>query len=296
MKRTAHRDIRERRTAGARGFTLIELLVVIAIIGILASLLLPSLAGAKERARITTCINNLRQMAIAIRVYMSDHGEHFPPDEIQNIEPATGLRTGDPRSVQFTLGGHDAVGEFAPYYATAISRPLYPYMAPSEVYKCPRDGGQEILPCACVDRQHRSNFESTGCSYHYNSGWLTTLKDGGYKTPRTSEGLANQSEGWVPNPSLFILLHEPPARPYACPATDTFPFPSWFQWHLRKSEKTFVDPQKAPPAFYSPIAFVDGHVAFHNFSHALMDEPLYPYEPTKNWMWYKPADSSSPAQ
>ncbi len=59
-------------------FTLIELLVVIAIIAILAALLLPALAAAREKARRSSCINNLRQIGISIESYISDYGEYYP--------------------------------------------------------------------------------------------------------------------------------------------------------------------------------------------------------------------------
>jgi prepilin-type N-terminal cleavage/methylation domain-containing protein len=62
------------------GFTLIELLVVIAVIAILAAILFPVFAQARDKARQTNCLSNTRQMALAMAQYTQDYDETFPLD------------------------------------------------------------------------------------------------------------------------------------------------------------------------------------------------------------------------
>src|ERR1051326_1716900 len=88
-------------------FTLIELLVATSIIAILASLLLPALAVAKQRAHMAKCLNNLRQMGIGMKLYEDDNRDTFPPAQVSQFDPAVSPNSPMDYAHNNFLGGND---------------------------------------------------------------------------------------------------------------------------------------------------------------------------------------------
>jgi len=140
------------------GFTLIELLVVIAIIAVLAAILFPVFARAREKARAATCMSNLKQLGLALEMYSSDHDDLYP----FAVDPA------DANLPQIWDG-------FPQWQALIPSMPalkdtLLPYTRNREIWHCRSDTGYTTLEGAGLPLDGTpTSFDKFGTSYMWRT-------------------------------------------------------------------------------------------------------------------------------
>ncbi len=160
-----------------KGFTLIELLVVIAIIAILASILFPVFARARENARRASCQSNLKQIGLGIMMYVQDYDETYPllwygsgnPSVVQTEPGTPGLqfKEGD--------GGYGVEDNYITYMDL-----IYPYVKSVQVFRCPSSVDAERYP----DYEMNGGYGGAYKSYYGKSNGVTTLAE--IESPSTS--------------------------------------------------------------------------------------------------------------
>jgi len=140
---------------GIRAFTLIELLVVVAIIGLLISILLPSLAAAKAEARTRICQSNMRQLTLAFMSYAPEYRNHLPgstDDYVGNIANGQrmcwlGTRAGDRGQIKDEVPSRGTI---------------FPYVGQNPgVYKCPEDKTEIYAERSQSDYRELTNYSYT---------------------------------------------------------------------------------------------------------------------------------------
>ena len=184
-----------------RAFTLIELLVVIAIISILASILFPTFARARESARMTMCSSNMRQLGLALGMYAQDHDGVFPDHDRTNFQN---------QYHQFGMVVPD--WSISPQQNWALA--VYPYVKNLKVYSCPSSKGWAP----------GSNTTIPPLSYVMNGCAAGTMQDAAWDTSsvsllydirfQTSEARINPGvnfwsgfRGWEVHDPRFMVLY-----------------------------------------------------------------------------------------
>jgi prepilin-type N-terminal cleavage/methylation domain-containing protein/prepilin-type processing-associated H-X9-DG protein len=226
-----------------KGFTLIELLVVIAIIGILAAMVFPVFARARESARKAVCLSNVKNVALAVQMYLADNNDTLPPDEHRSevlsfFEASPG--GGDP----VEEGDVWCAGQANPYLRWVVI--LDEYVKNREVWQCPSakmtGGAIWIVPgpdwfSYLVDRVGEWGNPTGGwppgpCMYAWPPGWggdvTDSLLQGRTATPETTglSATANkafvQSIGTYPHADMKMAAVEHPTSFVICSDSSTY--------------------------------------------------------------------------
>ncbi|MDZ4817939.1 MAG: DUF1559 domain-containing protein [Planctomycetota bacterium] len=168
-----------------RGFTLVELLVVVAIIGILVAILLPAIQASREAARRTSCINNLRQIALATNSYVSARG-YYPPGSESKANPANA-------NMSWTFYRWSVLAHLTPYLeeqtardSLDFSKPLYAADAQDIVTPENADGVSRRIATFLCPSDHQQAVDNRFGPTNY-AGCTGSGTNGG--SPNNTDGI-----------------------------------------------------------------------------------------------------------
>ena len=136
-----------------RGFTLIELLVVIAIIAILAAILFPVFAQARERARAISCVSNLKQMSLGMLMYCQDYDETFAGSRMYCVDLTTGV----------VIDTCTDVGGSPGNVFTWLSA-IKPYVKSYDLFRCPSNPNAAKFATEDWDKKFKAGYALSGVS------------------------------------------------------------------------------------------------------------------------------------
>ena len=181
---------------GRPAFTLIELLVVIAIIAILAAILFPVFARARENARRSSCQSNLKQLGLGIAQYSQDYDGNFPAGVVTTPMPLG------------CVAGTNAPGPSTPLpYGLGWASLIYPYVKAAGVYACPsdpQDGPAPTSPASKLSYWYNLNatprYSGPSCSNAVSSGG-GPIHDASFTSP-TKTVLIFEASGLYNAPNL----------------------------------------------------------------------------------------------
>ena len=195
------------------GFTLIELLVVIAIIAILAAILFPVFARARENARKASCLSNLKQMGLAWTMYSQDYDEKVVPSGTQSMDPTSFKNLNGSNNVIFWDGAHDFINGTS----DPTQSPMWPYMKNSQFTGCP--SANNVAPNVWGTTNYGYNLiylGGYGSYVEYYATSITTLP-GATLQPASLASISSPAQTVVFGDSAYYDANGPQRYPWLFP-------------------------------------------------------------------------------